>query len=184
MASVAIVIVTWNSSAEIAACIAAAQTISDAEVVVVDNASLDATASLATGAGVRVIANRVNAGFAAAVNQGVRATTAPLILLLNPDACYRTGINYLIESLNDPYVAGAGGVTLNANGQPQIGFMARNLPAPKTLVFEVLGLNRLFSTNSINRHYRCLDLDLRAASAVEQPAAAFFMFRRDAWKHL
>jgi GT2 family glycosyltransferase len=184
MPSVAVVVVTWNSSAEIAACIAAAQTIPGTEIVVVDNASLDDTVSLAADTGVRVIANPVNVGFAAAVNQGVRATTAPLILLLNPDACYRTGINYLVEAFNDPDVGGAGGMTLDANGQPQTGFMARNLPTPALLVFEVLGLNRLFSSNPINRHYRCLDLDLCAASAVEQPAAAFFMFRRQAWQHL
>jgi GT2 family glycosyltransferase len=184
MPNVAIVIVTWNSAAEIAPCIAAARTIPDAEIIVVDNASLDLTASLAAAPGVRVIVNPVNAGFAAAVNQGVRATNAPLVLLLNPDACYLTGINYLVEALNNPRVAAAGGMTLDANRQPQMGFMARNLPAPETLVFEVLGLNRLFPTNPINRRYRCLDLDFRAASAVEQPAAAFFMFRRESWRHL
>lgn len=184
MPNIAIIIVTWNSSAEIAACVAAARTIPGAEIVVVDNASVDATASVAAAAGASVIANPANAGFAAAVNQGVRATAAPLILLLNPDACYQTGINYLVQTLNDPDVAAAGGMTLDANGQPQTGFMARNLPAPRTLVFEVLGLNRLFSANSINRRYRCLDLDLHTASVVEQPAAAFFMFRRTAWQHL
>ena len=34
----------------------------------------------------RLIRNTTNRGFAAAVNQGIRATTAPFILLLNPDA--------------------------------------------------------------------------------------------------
>jgi GT2 family glycosyltransferase len=49
-------------------------------VVVVDNASTDGTIFPAEAT---VLRNEANRGFAAAVNQGVRAHTAPLTLLLN-----------------------------------------------------------------------------------------------------
>ena len=65
------------------------------EVLVVDNASADCTRDEVAARGIRLIANPTNAGFAAAVNQGVRATTAPLILLLNPDAHLVRGLDAL-----------------------------------------------------------------------------------------
>lgn len=56
------------------------------EAVVVDNASTDASAASVGGIPqVRVIANRENVGFGRGVNQGVAATTAPLVLVMNPD---------------------------------------------------------------------------------------------------
>ncbi len=48
----------------------------------------------------------------------------------------------------------------------------------------MLGLNRLWPGNPVNRRYRCLDLDLEAAADVEQPAGAFLLIRRDAWQAL
>jgi N-acetylglucosaminyl-diphospho-decaprenol L-rhamnosyltransferase len=60
----------------------------DDEVVVVDNASSDDTAAAARAAapGARVIETGANLGFAGGCHAGVRASRAPLLLLLNPDA--------------------------------------------------------------------------------------------------
>ena len=61
----------------------------DLPVVVVDNASKDATCDLvrqyAFAKAVTLIANPSNYGFARAVNQGVSALDTELVLLLNPD---------------------------------------------------------------------------------------------------
>ncbi len=83
---VSIVVVTWNSAQHLPRCLAAIaqQTWPDAELIVVDNASADESAALATRA--RVIRNDTNRGFAAAVNQGIAASAGELILLCNPDA--------------------------------------------------------------------------------------------------
>src|SRR5580658_8596299 len=99
MVRVAVVIVTYNSAAEVGGCLDALREIRELEVVVVDNASADSTREEVEGRGVRLIANSTNAGFAAAVNQGVRATTAPLILLLNPDAHLVGGLDALVARL-------------------------------------------------------------------------------------
>jgi GT2 family glycosyltransferase len=69
-------------------CIAALrmQTYTDFDVVVVDNASADGSREwLASQPDLRVLRNDANIGFAAAVNQGIRAGTAPLVALLNDD---------------------------------------------------------------------------------------------------
>lgn len=181
MSRVAIVIVTYNSAAEIDACLAALATLSDAEIVVVDNASSDGTQALVAARQVRLIANLFNAGFAAAVNQGTAATTAPFVLILNPDTHLKTSLEPLITRCQAPETGGAGGLLTGSDGTPQTGFMARNLPTPVALIFEILGVNRLFPDNRSNWHYRCKGINPMTAALVEQPAGAFFMFPRHAW---
>ena len=182
MPQVAIVVVTYQSSRVIGACLDAALLVSDAEIVVVENSGDLPTIEEATKRGVHVIANRENLGFAAAVNAGVRATTAPIVLLVNPDARIQTGIDALLAEFADPRVGGAGGMLIGAEGKPQVGFMARNLPTPAALILEVLGLNRIWPGNPINWNYRCLGMSPMNSLAVDQPAGAFFAFRRSAWE--
>jgi N-acetylglucosaminyl-diphospho-decaprenol L-rhamnosyltransferase len=181
MSGVGIVIVTCNSEREIGPCLDAALR-AGAEIVVVDNASCDSTVAEVVRRPVRLIANRENRGFAAAVNQGVDALSAPFLLLLNPDAVLQTSIDALRDACARPAAAGAGGMLLDAAGAPQAGFMVRRFPTPWALTFEALGLNRAWPHNPVNWHYRCLDLDLRVAQQVEQPAGAFLMIRRDVWQ--
>jgi GT2 family glycosyltransferase len=58
------------------------------ELVVVDNASADGTAAIARGAGARVhvIETGTNLGFGGGCHLGARATSAPLLLFINPDS--------------------------------------------------------------------------------------------------
>ena len=180
---VGIVIVTWNSEAEIGACLDAAIW-TGAEIVVVDNASEDDTRKEVERRGVRLIANQHNRGFAAAVNQGVRVLDASLILLLNPDAVLLTGIETLAEKCECAEVGAAGGKLVDQQGRAQVGFVFRRLPRPVSLAFEALLLNRLWPRNPVNWQYRCLGLNHDLAREVEQPAGAFLMIRRDAWQKL
>jgi GT2 family glycosyltransferase len=185
MSRTAAIVVAHNSAGVIPRCLAACRRAGTAEIVVVDNASSDATPAAVAGCqGVRLLANRDNLGFAAAANQGVRATAAPLLLLLNPDVELLDPLADLEMACSQPGVAAAAGLLVGEDGQPQRGFSVRRLPAPAALAFEVLGLNRLWPSNPVNRRYRCLDLDLARPQDVEQPAGAFLMFRRDAWSAL
>jgi N-acetylglucosaminyl-diphospho-decaprenol L-rhamnosyltransferase len=183
MSDIGIVIVTYNSSAEIGACLDAALE-SGAEVVVVDNASHDGTIAEVARRGVRLIANPENRGFAAAVNQGFLVLNHPYVLLLNPDAVLQTGLEALREACDLPQSGGAGGRLVGSDGCPQVGFMVRRLPTPGALIMEALLLNRLWPNNPINRRYRALDLDSTRRSEVEQPAGAFLMIRREVWQEL
>src|SRR4051794_8935024 len=99
MPRVAIVIVTYNSAAEIGPCLEALRDLEDIEIVVVDNASSDGTIAELQRHRVTVIVNSQNKGFAAAVNQGVNATGAPFVLLLNPDAQLQRGTESLAALL-------------------------------------------------------------------------------------
>jgi len=183
MTDVGIVIVTYNSTPDIGPCLDAAIA-TGAEIVVVDNASEDGTRSEVKRRNVRLITNESNAGFAAAVNQGIRALHAPWLLLLNPDAVIKSGLEELRDACSDPKTAAAGGMLVDDSGQPQIGFMVRRFPTAAALCMECLLVNRLWPRNPVNWHYRCLGLDYSAPLEVEQPAGAFLMIRRDAWERL
>jgi N-acetylglucosaminyl-diphospho-decaprenol L-rhamnosyltransferase len=183
MSEIGIVIVTYNSAAEIGPCLDAALT-TGAELVVVDNASHDGTIAEVARRGVRLIANSCNRGFAVAVNQGFTVLDLPYILLLNPDSVFIGGLNGLREACDLPGTAGAGGRMLDRSGHAQIGFMVRGLPSPSTLILEALLLNRLWPNNPINRRYRGLTLNYDSAMEVEQPAGAFLMVRRVVWQEL
>ena len=183
MAETGIVIVTYFSEAEIGPCLDAVLH-EDAEIVVVDNGSSDGTIAEVARRGVRLIANPSNRGFAAAVNQGFAAFDATYVLLLNPDAVLRQGLDALRAACDLPRAAGAGGLLLGADGRPQVGFMVRGLPTPAALVLEVLLLNRIWPANPVNRRYRGWGLDYSRRMTVEQPAGAFLMIRRPVWEEL
>jgi GT2 family glycosyltransferase len=82
------VLVSWNQLHLLPGCLAAlrGQSIAPSEVVVVDNGSTDGSVEwLRRQPELKLITNAVNTGFAAANNQGIRATTGELVLLLNTD---------------------------------------------------------------------------------------------------
>ena len=155
----------------------------DVMPIVVDNASSDRTVQqVRKHPNVMLIANPQNRGFAAAVNQGVKATDADFILLLNPDVQLLTSIEILTATTLKHGLAA--GCLLDDALRPQTGFSVRRFPTATTLVFETLGFNRLFPANAVNRRYRCLDQDLGRPGEAEQPAGAFLMLRRDVWQSL
>ena len=183
MPDVGIVIVTWFSKAEIGPCLDAAIA-TGAETVVIDNASTDGTVAEAASRGVQVVANPENRGFAAAANQGFSLLKTPYVLLLNPDARIQRGLDFLRAACDLPNAAGAGGLLLGSDGRMQAGFMIRALPSAITLIMEVGLLNRAWPGNPVNRRYRGLALDYSKRFAVEQPAGAFLMIRREVWREL
>ncbi|MEZ5356326.1 MAG: glycosyltransferase family 2 protein [Bryobacteraceae bacterium] len=180
----AAVIVTYNSADCIGGCLAAAAPCVD-RVVVVDNASGDDSVAKARAfPGATVIANARNRGFAAAANQGVVASAAEMILLLNPDVILQTPVDDLVQACRRPGIAAAAGKLADGAGKAQEGFTVRRFPGPAALSFESLGVNRLWPGNPVNRRYRCADLNLEQTQRVEQPAGALLLFRRDLWERL
>ncbi|MDJ0367180.1 glycosyltransferase family 2 protein [Hymenobacter sp. H14-R3] len=92
MPNVLLSVVTWNSADSIEACLrsALAQTYTDFELWVVDNASADDTrarvqALAATDARLRLHALPTNTGFCGGHNYALDRTATELVLLVNPD---------------------------------------------------------------------------------------------------
>jgi hypothetical protein len=181
------VIVTFNSASHLQRCLdSCARFLQSfpAGAVVVDNASSDESVAVARRYPfVTLIANRENRGFGAAVNQGFQhLADAEAVLLLNPDAILQTSLDGMAGELAaHPRAGAAGGRLVDSNGRFQHGFCVRRFPSPSVLFFEVLGLNRVWYSNPVNRRYRCLDFDPARPAEVDQPAGAFVLIRRSAW---
>jgi GT2 family glycosyltransferase len=81
-----VVIVTYNSAACVGKCLdTVARVLPEAERLVVDNASTDASRVVAEGCGATVLGLEKNLGFSRACNVGVRHAQYEHILFLNPD---------------------------------------------------------------------------------------------------
>jgi N-acetylglucosaminyl-diphospho-decaprenol L-rhamnosyltransferase len=176
-----VVIVSYNSGRCIGRCLDACVECGLKDIVVVDNASEDDTrAEVSRRQGVRLIANSTNRGFAAAVNQGFEHLGTATVLVLNPDTIVGCGLETLEAALKAPAVGAGTGRLVGEDGDTQHGFNVRAFPTPATLLFELLGFNRLWPGNPVNRKYRlCLPPD--EIAEVDQPAGAFLMVNRVAW---
>jgi GT2 family glycosyltransferase len=88
--AVSVVVVAYNSGDYLQACIdsLAAQTLTDFECLIADNASTDGSVARLElpDARFRVLAMGENLGFAAANNRAAAKARAPYLVLLNPDA--------------------------------------------------------------------------------------------------
>ena len=103
--------------------LAAATTMPEYEVIIVDNASTDGTAEFlaALGGDVQVIRNPENHGFAIACNQGAKAARGEFLLFLNNDTIPTEGwLNALVDEVErHPDVAVVGSKLLYEDGTIQ-----------------------------------------------------------------
>lgn len=153
-ADIAVVVVSWNCSALLTAClrsVLASTGNARYEVIVVDNASADDTVLMMRRdfPSVRLIANDANLGFAKANNMAFRCTSARYVLLLNPDAeLLRPDTIDRLTAFMDghPDVGAAGCMLLDVDGRWQTSAGYR--PSPATIISNSLFLAQL-SGNAI-----------------------------------
>jgi GT2 family glycosyltransferase len=167
--STTVAIVNWNSGERLHGCIdSLLATTTHADVLVVDNASEDDSLSrvLSLRDRVNFVRNSVNRGLAAAVNQAFAVSDTPYVLLLNPDVrVVRGAISVLEEFLDAHPRTGAIGGYVNER------YLPRQFPTICTLIRENVGIPK-----------RPAPYDPTSpAIAVDQPAAAALMVRRDAY---
>ncbi len=87
MAAVTAVVPTWNQAALVAQVVSSlkAQTKPPHRILVVDDGSTDGAGEAARSLGAGTIRFEKNRGFAAAVNEGIRAADTPLVAVVNND---------------------------------------------------------------------------------------------------
>jgi N-acetylglucosaminyl-diphospho-decaprenol L-rhamnosyltransferase len=183
-AELAVVIVNHNAGVYLRRCMESLRaSAGDAhlEVVVVDNASRDGSpeAVLAERRDVELIRNRANRGFAAAANQGIAATSAPLVLLLNPDAEIIGGTlaSFVKVARERPHAAAIGALVRNPDGSIQPS--ARRVPR----LGEALGhafLGPLLPRNRFTRSYTMAGWDRASEREVEWVSGSAMLLRREA----
>ena len=128
MTALDIIIVNFNTSADVQACLAslhAAQPARPHHICVVDNGSSDDSVAAITARwpAVEVAALDTNVGFAAANNIGIHRTGAPLVLLLNSDTRVPAGaLDRLVARLEATGAVAAGPRLVDATGAPEVSF--------------------------------------------------------------
>src|SRR5215471_19172588 len=154
---VSVVIVNWNAGATLRACLSAlfgSEGDRPHQVIVVDNASTDGSESGITSEypALQLIQNATNAGFARAVNQGLRAARGQFALIMNPDVTLiPSALPRLMEFMTTHLHAGiVGPRLLNSDGTVQ--GSARRDPSPRTALFgRSAPLTQLFPRNPVSQ---------------------------------
>ncbi len=156
------------------------------EAVVVDNASIDDSPDIVAEFAplASLIANAENVGFARAVNQGLAATTAARVLIMNPDCRLVAGAIAALGATLDEheFCAIAGPRILNPDGSVQ--GSARGDPDMLTGLFGRTGmLGRLMPWAGVARRNVVSDTAIRSGHpsvVVDWLSGACILARRDA----
>lgn len=145
---ISVVIVNFNAGPLLRQCVVSLLNCSLVkEVVVVDNASTDASLdSLGDLSKLIIIKNSTNLGFATACNIGIRQTTQDYLLFINPDCTFnRNVLEQICASMaKDEKVGMASGVLVNTDGSEQAGGR-RAIPTPWRSFVRAFGLYKLAS---------------------------------------
>lgn len=172
------VVVRWKGGDEIERCLrslVSTRPNTPAEIVLVDAGSGDGGAQRLTRTfpEIRVEALSRNPGFAAAANHGVAATSAEMILLLNPDTeVLGRALKILTAHLEEhPDLAGVVPLLENVDGSSQHLWQLKDLPTRRDL-----GLGR--SGRPAFSH------SPERPATIPQPAAAAWLIRRKVWDAL
>jgi N-acetylglucosaminyl-diphospho-decaprenol L-rhamnosyltransferase len=174
-----VVVVTYNSAQTIEACLnSLSQCGASCEVVVVDNASADGSAALVRERvpSVKLIASPTNEGFGRGCNRGWQATSAPFVLVLNPDSELQPGAGRVLLDFAVAYPRAGliGPRILNRDGTLQQSCF--RFPSLRQAVTGFFGLIPLDSP--ANGRYRREDYE--RAHEVEHLLGACLLVRRAA----
>ena len=186
---IAAIIVNYNAGAELERALRSiADDLADHawEGVVVDNASIDGSGAAvdAFAANVRLARNGTNVGFARAVNQGLAATSAPHVLIMNPDCRLVAGAAGTLRAILDahPQCAIVGPRILNPDGSMQ--GSARGDPDMLTGLFgRTTLLRKVFPLLPIAKRNIVVDAALRGGEEsviVDWLSGACMLARREA----
>lgn len=180
-------IVNWNTCEYLQECLAALQRCPPEgdvlEVIVVDNASTDRSAQMVTDEfpQVHLISSPTNLGYAEGNTRAMAQATGDALLLLNPDVVVHP------ESLTQAALFAGSHAGLGAFGCRLIGAdgrtqkSLRSFPDPGPVLWEYLGLSRLFPKSRIFGSYRMTWFDYESVTEVDQPMGSFLWISRAAY---
>jgi N-acetylglucosaminyl-diphospho-decaprenol L-rhamnosyltransferase len=188
--AVAAVVVNFESGAHLAHCVEQLREETPAELVVVDNGSSDGSLGELRDRfpDVDVVAPGSNLGYGAAANRGTAATTAPFILVCNPDLdVHRGTLAALLGSLlADPECALVGPLIRDAEGKRYPS--ARRFPnLIQSGGHALLGI--FVPDNPFTRAYHQVHLDSADGAGgkpetVDWVSGACFLVRRSAFEQV
>ena len=192
MIDLSIIIVSYNTKEFLKKCIVSiAENVKSIsyEVIVVDNASSDGSASEMSNlkskiSNLKVISNKKNVGFSKANNLGLKASMeSRYVLFLNPDTVVqKQTIGKMIEFMDLHEDAGASTCKLvMPNGQIDDA-SHRGFPTPWNSFSHFTGLEKLFPKNKLFSGYSLGWMNFDSVHEIDVLAGAFMLVRRKAGK--
>ncbi len=182
---VSVIIVTYNSSRVIGACLASlAPEVQSGlvEVIVVDNASADGTPDLVRRdfPWARVIAGNENLGYSKGVNVGIREARSRYLFILNPDTVVKRGtVAKLVEYMDaNPGVGIAGPKLVFQDGTVQLS--CRRFYTLTVLLLRRTPIGKLFKNPKPVYLHLMLDFDHESTREVDWLLGAAMFVRREA----
>jgi GT2 family glycosyltransferase len=182
MTDLSIIIVSWNVSDFLAACLDSIQANTaalDYEVIVVDSASSDDSVAMIRNrfAWVKLLTQTENVGFTKGNNIGLKAAQGRHVMLLNPDTeIIGDALVQMVRYLDAHADVGiVGPRTLNTDGSPQS--TRRRFPSILTAMFDSTWLAP-FAPRHILDHYYARDVEETATADVDWVQGSALMTRR------
>ena len=184
--AIAVVLVTFQSARDLAMCLGSLERAAGPhplEVVVVDNASTDASVEIARGYGAKVLENHANLGLSRAINAGVEITGAPWLLIVNPDTWLSPGSlrRLLATATSDPKIGCVGPHLANPDGSDYP--TGRRFPS---LLMGALhaALAPVWPDNPATRRYHMVEADRSRPLDVDWVSGACMLIRRRAFEEV
>lgn len=177
-----VIIVNWNTRDLLDACLRSIRAFpppTDHEVIVVDNASTDGSATMVQSRHpwVTLIAEDRNLGFAEGNNRGFAVARGDILLTLNPDTEFEDNSLALALEIFDRET------DYSAMGIRQVGIddavqrSVRGFPTVGAVLAAASGLDRIFPSLDT---YFLRRFDYAKSQPAPQPMATFTLFRRSA----
>lgn len=176
---ISVIILNWNVRDLLRRCLTSIYANTSGisfEVIVVDNASSDASADMvrAEFPQAMLIVNDQNFGFAKGNNIGVREASGDVVLLLNPDTelIGNTLCNLVAFLKRNPDAGLVGAEFLNPDGthQPSV----RRFPTLLDQSLILFKVHKLIPRLGVFKRYLARDLDVSRTQPVEQVSGTFF----------
>jgi GT2 family glycosyltransferase len=187
--SVSAVIVTHDSANEIETCLEALRVALEGlpyHLIVVDNASTDATTDIVSryGNAITLHRNSNNAGFAAAANRGAAECDTDFVLLVNPDAAVdRHAVDTLLavaRRFPEAGIYGGQAILPNGSHDPFSRLQAPTLPSALGFAIGLRALRWRSALRTRSERHQPMD----HVNAVEALCGAFLLITTAVWREL
>ena len=129
----------------------------DAEIIVIDNASVDGSCQMVkdTFPGVKLIENKENVGFSKANNQAVAVAQGEYLCILNPDTAVAedTFLKCFKLAEQQPKLGALGVRLLDGTGN-YLPESKRNIPTPRASMLKMMGFTKKYYASHISEAER------------------------------
>ncbi len=183
-----VVVLAYDSAATLADCLASlVDQVADlgAELVVVDNASQDASAAIGREWGAEVVVAPANLGFAAGCNLGASRGTGEVVVLVNPDGVVDPGaLDDLVRAAADPGRGVVGGRAHHADSSFDRR-CAMGRPRLRAALAFAVGLDTALRGSWLDPEAGPVDLSADSGEVpVDAVSGAFLAVDRVLWEQL